>query len=60
MNAGEVLQEFGKRVQECKGEEPKEWNELTKEEYFNLCYEFRDNCFSLAVAVEKLLREKNT
>lgn len=37
-----------------------EWVELTKEECFELCTALKDKPFSLLVAVQEKLREKNT
>ena len=35
------------------------WVDLTKEECFELCVKHKDNSFSLLVAVQEKLREKN-
>lgn len=37
----------------------KEWVELTKEECFELCVKYKDEPFSLLVAVRDKIREKN-
>ena len=36
------------------------WVDLTKEECFELCVKHKDNSFSLLVAVQDKLKEKNT
>jgi hypothetical protein len=36
------------------------WVDLTKEECFELCVKHKDNSFSLLVAVQEKLMEKNT
>ena len=36
------------------------WVDLTKEECFELCVKHKDNSFSLLVAVQEKLKEKNT
>ena len=38
----------------------KPWVDLTKEECFELCVKHKDNSFSLLVAVQEKLMEKNT
>jgi hypothetical protein len=35
------------------------WNSITKEEVLAFCTEFNDKPFSLLIAVEKKLKEKN-
>ena len=47
----------------CRGyckPETKEWSELTKEECFELCVKHKDAPFSLLLAVQDKLKEKNT
>jgi hypothetical protein len=38
----------------------KPWVDLTKEECFEFCVKHKDNSFSLLVAVQEKLMEKNT
>ena len=51
-----LIRELGDRL--AKLEKP--WVDLTKEECFELCVKHKDNSFSLLVAVQEKLMEKNT
>jgi hypothetical protein len=50
-----LIRELGDRL--AKLEKP--WVDLTKEECFELCVKHKDNSFSLLVAVQEKLMEKN-
>jgi hypothetical protein len=50
------IRELGDRLSKLE----KPWVDLTKEECFELCVKHKDNSFSLLVAVQEKLMEKNT
>ena len=50
------IRELGDRLSRLE----KPWVDLTKEECFELCVKHKDNSFSLLVAVQEKLMEKNT
>ena len=50
------VRELGDRLSRLE----KPWVDLTKEECFELCVKHKDNSFSLLVAVQEKLMEKNT
>ena len=50
------VRELGDRLSKLE----KPWVDLTKEECFELCVKHKDNSFSLLVAVQEKLMEKNT
>jgi hypothetical protein len=50
------IRELGDRLSRLE----KPWVDLTKEECFELCVKHKDNSFSLLVAVQEKLKEKNT
>ena len=52
----ELVRVLSGRVKELE----KPWVDLTKEECFELCVKHKDNSFSLLVAVQEKLMEKNT
>jgi hypothetical protein len=52
----ELVRVLSSRVAELE----KPWVDLTKEECFELCVKHKDNSFSLLVAVQEKLMEKNT
>ena len=51
-----LIRELGDRLSRLE----KPWVDLTKEECFELCVKHKDNSFSLLVAVQEKLMEKNT
>jgi hypothetical protein len=51
-----LIRELGDRLSKLE----KPWVDLTKEECFELCVKHKDNSFSLLVAVQEKLMEKNT
>jgi hypothetical protein len=51
-----LIRELGDRLSKLE----KPWVDLTKEECFELCVKHKDNSFSLLVAVQEKLKEKNT
>jgi hypothetical protein len=51
-----LIRELGDRLSRLE----KPWVDLTKEECFELCVKHKDNSFSLLVAVQEKLKEKNT
>ena len=55
-----VLTELVRVLSSRVGELEKPWVDLTKEECFELCVKHKDNSFSLLVAVQEKLMEKNT
>jgi hypothetical protein len=50
------IRELGDRLSRLE----KPWVDLTKEECFEVCVKHKDNSFSLLVAVQEKLMEKNT
>ena len=50
-----LIRELGDRLSKLE----KPWVDLTKEECFELCVKHKDNSFSLLVAVQEKLKEKN-
>jgi hypothetical protein len=55
-----VLTELVRVLSDRVAELEKPWVDLTKEECFELCVKHKDNSFSLLVAVQEKLMEKNT
>jgi len=54
-----VLTELVRVLSDRVSELEKPWVDLTKEECFELCVKHKDNSFSLLVAVQEKLMEKN-
>jgi hypothetical protein len=54
-----VLTELVRVLSDRVAELEKPWVDLTKEECFELCVKHKDNSFSLLVAVQEKLMEKN-
>ena len=54
-----VLTELVRVLSDRVAELEKPWNDLTKEECFELCVKHKDNSFSLLVAAQEKLMEKN-
>jgi hypothetical protein len=55
-----VLTELVRVLSDRVAQLEKPWVDLTKEECFELCVKHKDNSFSLLVAVQEKLMEKNT
>jgi hypothetical protein len=55
-----ILTELVRVLSDRVAELEKPWVDLTKEECFELCVKHKDNSFSLLVAVQEKLMEKNT
>ena len=55
-----VLTELVRVLSDRVAELEKPWVDLTKEECFELCVKHKDNSFSLLVAVQEKLKEKNS
>lgn len=55
-----VLTELVRVLSDRVAELEKPWVDLTKEECFEFCVKHKDNSFSLLVAVQEKLMEKNT
>ena len=54
-----ILTELVRVLSDRVAELEKPWVDLTKEECFELCVKHKDNSFSLLVAVQEKLMEKN-